>query len=87
MTSIVSPCRFSSKMTSSTAFVSATPSAAVGSSMRMSFDPQAPARAIATTCRCPPDSNSTGSAIGGTLPMNRLSISLVLESMLRLSRM
>ncbi len=53
MTSIVSPCRFSAKMTSSTAVVSATPSAAVGSSMRMSFDPQAPARAIATTCRCP----------------------------------
>ena len=40
---------------SSTLAVSATPSAAVGSSSRISFLAQWVARAIATPCRCPPE--------------------------------
>jgi len=47
---------------------------------------QAPARAIATICRCPPESASTGSSIGGTLAIDCFSISPVPSSMARLSR-
>ena len=39
----------------STCAVSCTPSAAVGSSMMISFEAKVAVRAIATHCRCPPD--------------------------------
>ena len=45
---------------SSTACDWATPSAAVGSSMITSRDAHTIARAIATLCRCPPESDATG---------------------------
>ena len=59
----VVPPRCNSRMRSSTWRLSATPSAAVGSSMITSRAFQWSARAIATACRCPPDSRSIG-AIG-----------------------
>ena len=43
----------------STIAVWATPSAAVGSSMITSFEFQSTALAMATDCRCPPDSDAT----------------------------
>ncbi len=50
-----SPCSLSVRMMFSTCAVSCTPSAAVGSSMMVSFEWKVAVRAIATHCRWPPD--------------------------------
>ena len=50
-----SPCSFRVRMMFSTCAVSCTPSAAVGSSMMVSFEWKVAVRAIATHWRWPPD--------------------------------
>ena len=61
----------------------ATPSAAVGSSMITSFEFHSTALAMATDCRCPPESDATGWRIERTVVTARLaSVSLADVSML-----
>ena len=59
MRTIGTPRLFNVFMSSRTRRLSFTPSAAVGSSMMITFEPKAAARATATPCLCPPDSVST----------------------------
>ena len=71
------PRSASRRTSSSTIFVWATPSAAVGSSMMTSFEFHSTALAIATDWRWPPESEATGWRIERTVVTARLaSVSL-----------
>ena len=88
MMSAACPMSASRRTSSSTIFVWATPSAAVGSSMMTSFAFHSTDLAIATDWRCPPESEATGWRIDLTVVTARLaSVSCAAVSICSSSRM